>query len=66
MENKSLENDTISEFFKNNGEVTKTLHAGIRLALLKHKQAGNSVCTWREGKVVWVESDNIPFEKEKT
>ncbi len=64
MENKSLENDSISQFFCNIEEVTKTLQAGIRIALLKHKQAGNPVCTWHEGKVVWVEPDDIPLEKE--
>jgi hypothetical protein len=36
------------------------IQAGIQKALLKHKQAGNSVCGWKNGQVYWVEAENIP------
>jgi hypothetical protein len=28
-------------------------------ALLKHKQAGNPVCTLKDGKVVWIAPEDI-------
>ncbi len=64
MENKTLPDDAITQFFNNPEAVTKAIQAGIKAELLKHKQAGNPVCTWRDGKVVWVEADKIPLENE--
>ncbi len=62
MENKALPDDKITQFFNDPEAVTKAIQTGIKAALLKHKQAGNPVCTWRNGKVVWVEPDKIQFE----
>ncbi len=42
----------------------KRYKLGIKAELLKHKQAGNPVCTWRDGKVVWVEPKDIPLDRE--
>jgi hypothetical protein len=55
-----LQSDKISEFFQNPERVTAVLQQGIRDALLKHKQAGNSVCTWKNGKVIWIAPEEIP------
>lgn len=51
--------DQISKFFQNPTLVTKALQLGINAALLKHKQAGNPVCEWQSGKVVWVPPEKI-------
>lgn len=62
MNNKSnLFEDDITKFFKNPENVTHALQLGINDALLKHKQAGNPVCVWRNGEVVWVAPEDIPI-----
>ncbi len=63
MNNKSkLLDDKISNFFQNTTKVTEALQLGIKDALLKHKQAGNPVCEWKDGKVVWISPENIPVD----
>ncbi|HEV2799801.1 MAG TPA: hypothetical protein VGW12_04855 [Pyrinomonadaceae bacterium] len=46
---------------------TKTIeHAmrrAVRHALLTHKQAGNTVAAWHDGRVMLVMAENIPVEK---
>lgn len=54
--------DKISKFFKNPELVTQALQQGINAALLKHKQAGNPVCEWKDGKVMWISPENIPVD----
>ncbi len=62
MKNESSADDAISKFFQNPERVTQVLQAGIRLALRQHKQAGNPVCSWQNGEIVWIEPDKIPLE----
>ena len=64
MNNKDkLSEDKITEFFQNPINVTQALQLGINDALLKHKQAGNPVCEWKGGKVVWVSPEKIPVDR---
>ena len=35
------------------------IQSWINDALLKHKQAGNSVCELRNGKVIWIKPQDI-------
>lgn len=49
-----LPKDKITEFFQNPINVAQALQLGNNDALLKHKQAGNPVYEWKDGKVVWV------------
>ena len=56
--------DEISRIFNDADVVTKAIQAGINAALLKHKQLGNPICVWREGKVVWIAPENINAKKE--
>jgi hypothetical protein len=44
--------------------VTKALRKGVRDALRRHKQAGNPVCEWRDGKVVWIAPEDIKIDDE--
>lgn len=53
------ENDRISELFENKEIITQALARGVHEALLKHKQAGNPVAVWREGKIVWIKPEEI-------
>jgi hypothetical protein len=44
------------ERVENISEIRNALGIAIREALMKHKQAGNSVAVWRNGQVVWIKS----------
>ena len=60
MEVKEKHKDSIAEAFANPGKITHALAQGVRDALLKHKQAGNPVVVWRDGKIVWLKPEEIP------
>ncbi len=55
--------DKISIILNNTEKVTAIIQSGIRAALLKHKQAGNPVCEWKNNEVVWIDPDKIPTDK---
>lgn len=38
--------------------------AAVRAALLRHKQAGQPVAVWQDGRVVWLPPERIPTEGE--
>lgn len=57
--------DKISSILNDSEKVREIIQSGIYAALLKHKQAGNSVCTWKNGKVFWVQPENIHLTKNK-
>ena len=64
MNNKNkLFEDKITKFFQNPTNVAQALQLGIKDALLKHKQAGNPVCEWKDGKVVWISPEKIPVDR---
>jgi hypothetical protein len=56
---KEKQRDKIAEAFSNPETITKALSEGVRDALLKHKQAGNPIVVWRNGKAVWLKPENI-------
>jgi hypothetical protein len=39
--------------------IQQALARAIRDALRRHKEAGNPVATWRDGKVEWVRAEDI-------
>jgi hypothetical protein len=45
---------TVHERIADDGLVLKALNAGARNALLEHQRAGNPVCEWKDGMIVWV------------
>jgi hypothetical protein len=51
--------DKISEVMNDPMRVRDIIQSGINAALLRHKQAGNPVCEWRDNKVVWIKPENI-------
>ncbi len=59
---KEKHRDKITEAFADPEKITQALAQGIRDALLKHKQAGNPVVVWREGKAVWIEPEDISVD----
>ena len=40
--------------------IQEALGRAVQEALRSHKQAGNPVPTWEDGKVVWVQPEDIP------
>lgn len=59
----SLNNDDISKILNDPAKVTEIIQSGIKIALMKHKQAGNPVCEWRDNKIVWIPPDQIPVDE---
>lgn len=46
-------------------DVPLILHAmrqGVREALARHRERGNPVVVWRDGRVVWIPAEEIPVE----
>lgn len=54
-----IQEDRIRKILNDPERVTQILQEGIRSALLKHKQVGNPICEWRDGKVVWIPPEEI-------
>jgi hypothetical protein len=42
--------------------ILAALRQAVREALTRHKQAGNPVATWRNGRVEWIPPEEIPTE----
>ena len=55
--------DNITKILNDPEKVTQIIQSGIQDALLKHKQAGNDVCEWRNNKVVWIPAEKIVINK---
>ncbi len=53
------EEDRISKIMNDPIAVQRILQSAVNDALLKHKQAGNSVCGSKDGKVFWVKAQDI-------
>ncbi len=58
MSNRVTKN-LLADQFANRAEIDCALDAGIRDVLRKHKQAGNPIATWQDGKVVLVQPEDI-------
>jgi hypothetical protein len=61
VDDKSEKN--IAELFAEGTEIDKALALAVRDALWRHKQLGNPVAIWRDGRVVWIPPEEIPVEK---
>ncbi|GBD96959.1 MAG TPA: hypothetical protein ENG83_04765 [Nitrospirae bacterium] len=55
----------IDEFFNTGTEIDEALQQGVKEALLQHKKAGNPIVSWENGKIIWIQPEDIPVE-EKT
>lgn len=65
MKNRTNTNEVdIAKILQDQDQVTQAIQIGIKKALLKHKQAGNPVCEWKQGKVVWMAPEDIPVDKD--
>jgi hypothetical protein len=57
--------DRISQIMNDPEKVRSAIQSGINDALLKHKQAGNSVCGLKDGKIYWLRADEIAIDVKK-
>jgi hypothetical protein len=42
--------------------ILRAMRQAVQEALLRHKLLGQPVVVWRDGKVVWLQPDEIPVE----
>ncbi|MEW6110427.1 MAG: hypothetical protein AB1632_14880 [Nitrospirota bacterium] len=54
---------SIDEIFKEGDPIDKALKKAVQEALIRHKQAGNPIVVWRDGKIVWLKPEEIPVKK---
>jgi monomeric isocitrate dehydrogenase len=54
-----LNKQEIDDIFREGTLIDKALREGVRKALLRHKEAGNPVVVWRDGKIVWLKPEEI-------
>ena len=54
--------DKISEIFEDKEKITSALSKAVNEALLQHKKAGNPIASWEDGKIVWIQPEDIPVE----
>lgn len=59
MKKQKLSDREIAERFDDNENIHRVLQKSIHEAVLKHKKLGNPVCTWKNGKVVWIQPEDI-------
>jgi hypothetical protein len=60
---KKRHKDKITEAFADPEKITKALAKGVRDALIKHKQAGNPIVVWRDGKIVLIKPEEILVQR---
>ncbi|HAG49925.1 MAG TPA: hypothetical protein DHU69_10615 [Deltaproteobacteria bacterium] len=53
---------SIDEIFKEGSLIDNALKKAVQEALVRHKQAGNPIVVWRDGKIVWLKPEEIPVE----
>lgn len=47
-------------------EIDRAMRQAVREAVLMHKKMGYPVAEWRDGKVVWLQPDEINLPEEET
>lgn len=62
MASRKKHKDRIAEAFSDPERITQALAQGVRDALLKHKQAGNPIVVWHDGKIVWIKPEEIAVQ----
>lgn len=55
-------NRSLEDRFDDSQLILDAINRAVREALLRHKQAGNSIAIWRDGGVVWIQPEDISVE----
>jgi hypothetical protein len=56
------DDSTIEERFRDTEGSLEAIRLGVRRALWRHKQLGQSVAIWEDGKVVILKPEEIPVD----
>lgn len=56
---------SITEIFDEGAPIDKAIGDAVEEALLQHKRAGNPISEWRDGKVVWIQPEDIVVKSGK-
>jgi hypothetical protein len=64
MANKAAPSRSLGERLQDLDLIQQALGRAVRSALLQHKQAGNPIAAWRDGRVVRIEPQDIVIEPE--
>jgi hypothetical protein len=56
---------TLGERLRDVRLIERALARAVRDALKRHKQAGNPIAVWRDGRVVWIAPEDIPIATER-
>lgn len=54
---------TVTELFDDGTAIDEALREAARDARRFHKAIGNPIATWQDGRVVWVQPEDIVVEK---
>ncbi len=57
--------NTIDEIFADGTLIDLALKQAVQEAVLRHKQAGNPVVAWRDGKIVWIPPEEIAVPEDE-
>jgi hypothetical protein len=52
-------NDKLTTGQANPGSIDAAVRKAMREAVLMHARLGNSVCTWKDGRVVWLSPQEV-------
>jgi len=52
------------ELFDEGTQIDQALKEAVQEALRDHKRAGNPVCAWRDGHIVWIPPEEIPVDEQ--
>jgi len=44
--------------------ILEAITTAVREAVLEHKRLGNPIAVWRDGRVVWLQPDEIVVEED--
>ncbi len=53
--------DKIDAAFADGSVIDRALRKAVQDALQQHRQAGNPIAVWCDGKVVWIPPEEIPL-----
>jgi hypothetical protein len=53
------QHESIEEIFSNKERITAAVTSAVREAILRHKQAGNPIVVMKDGKMVWLQPEEI-------
>jgi len=64
MVNEEADSRSLIARVKDADLVERAFARAFREAILRHNQAGNPICVWREGQVVWIAPEDIQIPDE--